>query len=139
MKTVTQHLRDRLLAFSKPTLEELYRTEWVPMFEKFMRNRLVIGAFRYGKIGHKPDYDYIGSLIKRAELYTETGNQEHLVDVANFAMLEFVDGKHPKKHMRSVDGHDYRTTIKEPWDRIKKAEDALTQNILSRYYGSKGV
>ena len=114
MKTITQHLRDRLLGFLKPppTLEELYRTEWAPSFEGFMRNRLVIGAFRYGKMGYKPDYDYIGSLIERAELYRKTGNQEHLVDVANFAMLEFVDGKHPNKHMRSVDGHDYHTVVK---------------------------
>lgn len=52
MKTITEHLRDRLFVdtgFSKPpvtapSLDELYRTQWCHEFERLMRNRLVMGS-----------------------------------------------------------------------------------------------
>lgn len=32
------------------TLEELRESEWSEEFEKFMRNRLIMGAIRYGRL-----------------------------------------------------------------------------------------
>lgn len=86
-------------------IEALRVSEWSSQFETFMRNRLIMGAIRYGKL-HKPGkpiYDRVESIHKRLQLYQETGNQEYLVDIANFALLEFEEGKHPLKHFSSVD------------------------------------
>jgi len=88
-----------------PSLEEMQRTQWLPAFEKAQRERLIMGAFRYGLNftgnQNKSNYDRISSIIKRAELYKETGNDELLVDIANFAMLEFGEGIHPNKHFKT--------------------------------------
>lgn len=102
-------LPERHITIEKINLEELRESEWSKEFETLMRNRLLMGAFRYGKISgkNKPRYDYIGDIIKRAQLYKETGNKEYLVDVANLALVEFVQGgNHPNPHFApSDDGH----------------------------------
>jgi len=83
----------------------LRHSEWSPLFEKLMRNRLVMGALRYGLLNakNKTKYDRVPSMYQRLDLYAKTGNLECLVDVANLALLEFEEGEHPKKHLKSAD------------------------------------
>lgn len=105
-------LRKRLLAKAglidvKPKLsyKDLAKSEWSPKFEQLMRNRLIMGALRYGLLHApgKPQYDRIASIVKRLNVYKETGNTEHLVDAANLCLMEFEEGKHPKKHFAAHD------------------------------------
>ena len=83
----------------------LEKSEWSPDFEQLMRNRLIMGAMRYGKMGDpsKPQYDRISDILRRAKEYKKTGNDELLADIANAALLEYVEGDHPQKHFRSTD------------------------------------
>ena len=92
-----------------PNIESLKKTEWSVEFETLMRNRLVLGAVRYGTIKHgQPSkYNRIGSMLKRVGLYEKTGNQEHLVDIANICLLEFCEPNHKKAHFASVDDGDH--------------------------------
>lgn len=98
--TVTDHIRARLLARvdcdDLPDLPVLRETEWCPEFERLRSNRLVMGAFRYGRLGAagKPAYDRIECAANRLHKYQVDLNAEHLVDVANMMMLEFVEGTH---------------------------------------------
>jgi hypothetical protein len=89
-----------------PSLSALRRSEWSDAFEQAMRNRLIIGALRYGLIGArgKPVYDRLGGIQKRLSQYRLSGNRECLVDIANLALLEFVEGKHPRAHFRALNG-----------------------------------
>ena len=91
------------------TYESLRKTEWSDEFENLMRNRLLMGAFRYGKIReqNKPNYMRMQSAERRMKLYEETGNDELLVDIANLCLLEFMIGKHPKKHFNSIDDGEH--------------------------------
>ena len=97
------------------SIEELKLSEWSKLFEKLMRNRLIFGAFRYGKIHdkNKPNWDRVDSIFKRTKLYQETGNREFLVDIANLALLEFEEGSHPKSHFKSNDDTNIHVTIKD--------------------------
>ena len=112
MTTIFNHLRQRLLAkagladVAVLDLRRLYESEWSPEFEKCMRNRLVMGAMRYGPMrnGMKSGYSRAAGIRKRLEQYERTGNTECLVDVANLALLEFVEGQHPNKHFAAMDG-----------------------------------
>ena len=90
-------------------IDELKVSEWSPEFERLMRNRLLMGSIRYGKLRAKgkPAYDRTGSIIKRLERYKETGNKEFLVDCANLCLVEFVECKHPKAHFSAVDGGEH--------------------------------
>lgn len=73
----------------------LQATEWSEEFEAYMRNRLLVGAYRYGAMNHpgKPGYDRIGAALKRLQEYQQCKNKELLVDVANLCLLEFVEGE----------------------------------------------
>jgi len=94
-----------------PNLERLKKTQWSEEFEQLMRNRLVMGAFRYGVFGKKgkPKYDSISSIIKIAKQYRKTGNTELLVDIANLALVEFIEGNHPLKHFKALDDAEHVT------------------------------
>ena len=98
--------------YDKPThsLEQLQRTEWSTEFEHLMRNRLIMGALRYGCMGHgsvpkgKPVYDRCESIRQRLLRYETTGNAEWLVDIANMALLMFEERVHPRHNFTHIDG-----------------------------------
>lgn len=93
-----------------PPLSELRETEWSSLFETLMRNRLLMGAFRYGRLNAigKTRWNRMARVITEAQAYLEDGNDERLVDIANMALLEFEEGVNPKKHFNSRDdvGHN---------------------------------
>jgi hypothetical protein len=108
-------LRNRLLAgvVDAPVgdkacrLDDLRISEWSREFERLMRNRLLVGRFRYGLMQRTDalNYDRIGSALIRLRAYQECGNLEHLVDAANLMLLEFEHGSHQERHfMASDDG-----------------------------------
>lgn len=104
------------VALGKPepiNLDELKRSEWSRQFENLMRNRLIMGAIRYGKLHApgKPKYDRVESIIKRLKQYQESGNKEHLVDVANLCMLEFEECHHPNAYFQAADDGEHVKSI----------------------------
>lgn len=114
-KWIHDVLRDRLLTragifppLSQITLQELEReiieTTWDESFLRYMRNRLLMGRLRYGtKKFTKVRYNYTKSVADKIRLYEQTGNRELLVDIANYCMLEFRHGRHPKAHFDATD------------------------------------
>ena len=74
-----------------PSLSVLREEEWDSEFEQAMRNRLIIGAFRYERLCEKKkgDYDFVENAILRLRLYQQDHKLEHLVDSANLSLLEF--------------------------------------------------
>lgn len=116
--TLRKSMMDRLgvvcTATDKP-MSELMHSEWSPEFERLMRNRLIMGAMRYGHFGSqgKGLYDCIAEIIRRAKLYDATGNDELLVDIANLAMVEYVEGCHPLKHFAAQDDAQHTPKIAE--------------------------
>lgn len=87
-----------------PDFATLQRTQWSSRFETLMRNRLLMGAFRYGLLGRQDlKYDAASDAKRRIDLYLHSGNTEHLVDAANMCLVEFVLGKHPTKHFEATD------------------------------------
>lgn len=92
-------------------IDSLRDSEWSIEFETLMRNRLVMGALRYGKLhaSGKPPYDRVTSCKRRLDLYAQTGNLEYLVDAANMCLLEFEEGVHPLRHWESIDDGEHAT------------------------------
>ena len=95
-------------------IDALRRSEWSPTFEQLMRNRLVLGAFRYGKLNaeFKSQWDRMPSIERRAAEYQRTGNLELLVDIANLCLLEYVEGRHPLRHFEAMDTEEFRVQVK---------------------------
>ena len=92
-----------------PPLEYLVLTEWSDAFETLMRNRLIMGAFRYGTQEQQRDMNIhrIESLRRRLDDYEATGNMEHLVDFAAIAMAEYIHPKHPNAHWQASDDTEH--------------------------------
>lgn len=122
--TVTEHIRRRLLKgvreeqTPKVSIPEMRRSQWSEEFERLMRNRMTVGGYRYGRIHQQTEvtvrFDNIGSIITRAERYRRDGNKEHLVDIANLALIEFVLGNcHPSPHFTSVDDGYHTEPLQE--------------------------
>lgn len=70
-------------------------------FIQGMLNRMIHGFHKYSDLKRKVDApDSIKCLKQRLKNYSETGNTEWLIDVANFAMMEFMRPRHKKAHFR---------------------------------------
>jgi len=114
-KWVHDLLRDRLLARAgllvdtRPKLtlqqleDEVRRNIWDEQFLRYMFNRLLMGRLRYGPRKAKSGYNYVKAIEDKIAKYKETGNTEMLVDIGNYAMIEFGHGEHPNKHFAAED------------------------------------
>ena len=91
------------------SLEDLRRSEWSIEFETLMRNRLLVGRYRYAKMSapSKGAYKNVSSAITRLRRYQDTGNLEYLVDAANLCLVEFVAGRHPNRHFDASDDGEH--------------------------------
>ncbi len=74
-------------------------------FFEGMKNRMVVSFYKYGRAEEAyPDkVDAVGSLMDRLRKYASDGNTEWLMDVANFAMIEFMHPRHPEAHFEGTD------------------------------------
>lgn len=118
MKTVTELIREHLYynicgvpvsEQKMPDLNELSKTETNELFFQLMRNRLIIGAFRYGLMKNKDKgaYDLLEALKRKLGNYIATGNLEYLVDAANYLLLEFTFPHVNNAHFNATDDTDH--------------------------------
>ena len=87
------------------TSEKILETEFSEQFVQGMKNRMVVSNYKYGPIAlaYPERVDAIGSLMERLRKYAADGNTEWLMDVANFAMIEFMYPRHPEAHFEGTD------------------------------------
>lgn len=74
------------------TREEILKRDFSEPFVNKMKNAIETSHYKYGWASKTyPELAQAYKCIKqRLELYEKTHNKEYLVDVANFAMLEFL-------------------------------------------------
>lgn len=80
-------------------------SEFSRVFSQGCCDRMGMSFYKYGPVAQAYPHrvDAIASLKKRLERYEETGNTEYLMDVANFAMIEFQHPRHPEAHFKAED------------------------------------
>lgn len=85
--------------------ENIENATWSYEFEHYQRNRLILGALRYGRVltPGRSKYDRVSGMFRYIKEYENTGNLECLVDVANYCMLEFLESDHSLKHFAATD------------------------------------
>lgn len=91
-----------------PGIAEILKTESSETFISGMKNRMIVSYHKYGPIadGFPHRVNAIESLKARIARYEETGNTEWLMDVANFAMIEYIHPRHDSHHFRATDSDE---------------------------------
>jgi hypothetical protein len=91
----------------------LNRVLEIQFSEDFIRKkkaRVFVGYHRYGPntqyAQKKLEYKILDTVRKRLDEYERTGNQEHLVDAANYLMIEYKAPQHPNAHFESIEEED---------------------------------
>lgn len=95
----------RKKGYGMDTSEQILRREWSEKFIKLMQNRIVASHYKYGWLSENYGSGLVSaveSLQMRLDRYRQDGNTEWLVDVANFAMIEFQYPQHPRAHFRAT-------------------------------------
>ena len=84
------------------------QSEFSQQFAQGMADRMSTSYFKYGLVAeaYPTRVDAIASLKKRLEKYEATGNLEWLMDVANFAMIEFMRPRHASAHFKATDSKE---------------------------------
>lgn len=86
--------------------EEEMRDKYTSIkFHDLMNNRMFVSHYKYGdtRDAYPEKVSALHSLYLRIEKYKETGNAEYLVDVANFAMIEFMHPSLPNAFFQATD------------------------------------
>ena len=78
-----------------PSYESLLQTEWNETFDKLAKGKMIQASFRYGLLKDNNSYDFIEAMKNKIRRYEATHNLELLVDIRNYAMLEFKKPKYP--------------------------------------------
>jgi hypothetical protein len=91
------------------TVEQIIARDWNSDFIQRMQNHIVVSHYKYGwtadTYAHKLADPY-ACAMQRMELYQKTGNTEHLIDAANFMMIEYTYPQHPQAHFRGTDSQE---------------------------------
>ncbi len=86
------------------------KSEYSPAYWKRMLHAMAMSFHKYGPVrkAYPHKVNAIASLKARLKLYEETGNADYLIDVANFAMIEFMHPAHETHHDSPTDGGEGR-------------------------------
>lgn len=72
------------------TLEEIKKMNVDDTFIEHMVNAMCMSAFKYGDVKEVCGKVAIEKMNKEIEMFMEDGNTEHMVNVANYAMLRYM-------------------------------------------------
>lgn len=90
-------------------MKQILSVQFSEEFVRKMKARVFFGYFRYGESKRyktEKKYNIKDTIQKRLDKYWETGNSEHLVDTANFLMIEYMHPQHPNAHFESIEEED---------------------------------
>lgn len=88
----------------------IQETEVSREFHERMDKSMTVSFHKYGPVkeAYPHKVNAIASLEKRLRLYKDTGNADYLIDIANFAMIEFMLPAHESFHDKPTDGGEGR-------------------------------
>ena len=80
-------------------------TEFSEVFVEGMKDRMAISYYKYGEVAKAfpAKAGAVGCMESHIAAYAEDGNTEHLVDAANYLMIEFMHPSHPAAHFTPTD------------------------------------
>lgn len=112
MQEISDH--DKFKRGEVKDLEQIRKThfpkEWNEI-HTLADNRILQGSFRYGPISEYLNIEnsLSGEIQKRLDLYKQSLNLEHLVDIYNWTRIEYFKAKNQGSKLTPIDdGHHFR-------------------------------
>lgn len=99
------------------TPEDILKTEYSERFDQLRKQAVQVSFHKYGpakKSFGEGRVDAIASLHKKLRAYQKTGNTEYLVDVANYAMFEFMFPLHERPYYEPTDNDKATEPVGKP-------------------------
>lgn len=96
-----------------PSLDEINEIVGCKVFDKLAHDKLLMGYYRYTDptnlhpTAREIKFDYIEALKNKIKRYEETHNLELLVDIRNYAMLEFRKPKYADAYYENEDDTEH--------------------------------
>lgn len=86
-------------------IDKILASEFSELFVQGMRDRMVVSYYKYGKLAEAYPHkvNALESLEQHLRKYRETKNLEHLIDAANFVMIEFMYPSYPEAYLSPRD------------------------------------
>lgn len=83
-------------------------TEFSPAFVEGMESRVAVSFHKYGPVADAVAHGakFVEALKTRLAKYEDDGNTEWLMDVANYAMFEFMYPSHKAAHFRATSAEE---------------------------------
>lgn len=80
-------------------------SEFSQSFVQGMYDRMCVSFFKYGPVanGFPEKVDALATLRLCLDAYAKDGNTEHMIDAANYAMIEFMRPRHADAHFKATD------------------------------------
>ena len=88
--------------------KQILNRDYSEEFDTLRKSSIVQSHYKYGWMADTyPELaNAFGSLKKRVEMFEKDGNADWLIDIANFAMIEFKHPSHPKFHFRRTGSNE---------------------------------
>lgn len=87
--------------------DSIPQTQFSKEFLQGMLNRVAVGYYNYGDAAKSYKaggvFNWLASLRMRLTKYRETNNTENMIDIANYAMLEFMYPNNKKAFFKATD------------------------------------
>lgn len=93
------------------TLEEIRSMNVDDTFLEHMVNAMVMSAFKYGDVKEVCGKVAIERMNKEIEMFMKDGNTEHMVNVANYAMLRYM---FPQEGEKYIGTDSNKSVVNEP-------------------------
>lgn len=112
------------------------QTEFSEQFVQGMADRMAVSYYKYGPVMDAiGKIDEIASLEKRLQKYKETGNTEWLIDVANFAMIEYMH--RGAEAFRATESHESPGLIHATEAKTGHVTDSYVAGAHADFYKGK--
>ena len=72
------------------TLEEMRKENVDDTFMEKMANAMIMSAFKYGKVNEYASKVALDKMQLEMRMFMEDGNTEHMVNIANYAMIRYM-------------------------------------------------
>lgn len=102
------------------TLEEVKKMNVDNTFIEHMVNAMVMSAFKYGDVKPVCGKVAIENMNKEIEMFMKDGNTEHMVNVANYAMLRYMFPQEGEMYIGTDSDKSVRAKSMTIWEHLRR-------------------